>query len=42
MRQTSVVEDLRAVLAYILKDPRKAAEILSRIIYELEHEEVTQ
>jgi hypothetical protein len=42
MKQSSVIEDLRVVLGCILTDPRKAYKILTRIIRELEQEEVTQ
>jgi hypothetical protein len=42
MKQKHVIEDLRAVLSFILTDPRKAYDILTRIIRELEQEEVTQ
>jgi hypothetical protein len=42
MRQTSVIEDLEAVLSFILSNPLKAYEILSRIIQELKKEKVTQ
>ena len=42
MTQTGLIEDLQAVLRFILTNPAKAHEILARIIQELEKEKVTQ
>ena len=40
MKQTTIIKDLRAVLSFILTDPKKAHEILTRIIDELTKEKV--